>query len=94
MDALIKMPEAFVLRLAAVKADIDLLQHDSQLEKGEHFVIIDDRKIAKARMFKLQITRSPNYKFPNYSMPHGCFSRSGFLDYRVAFVVADLDCSD
>ena len=36
VDALIKMPKAFVLRLAAVESHIDLLQHNSQLTEDAH----------------------------------------------------------
>src|SRR5579883_1714141 len=46
VNALVEMTEALVLRLAAMKTNVDLLQNDSEFENGEDFVIADERHIA------------------------------------------------
>src|ERR1700733_7374069 len=46
VDAFVEVAEAFVFGLAAMEPHVDLLQDYSQFEECEHFVIVDERKIA------------------------------------------------
>src|SRR5438270_353405 len=46
VHAFIEMPEALVLRLAAMESHINLLQYGRQFEECEHFVIVNERKVA------------------------------------------------